>query len=119
MEARLPSVGSTTRASKASVFFARTSVCLKKKAIFLCEGPPLFFDSGRFRQHFGQAAQFPIFQRIAWFYTADDGAHCKVRVHFEEFVSHIRCQTLAAELQNGISKIFSGEIQFLNRSVDL
>ena len=96
-----------------NIFYAHPSLCLKKKAILLCEW--LFLSSiqnilSAFRR--GHV----IFQKIAWF-CASDGSHCKVHVHFEEFVSHRRFQTLAAELQNGISKIFPGEILFLKRLV--
>lgn len=66
-----------------------------------------FFPPERFGQHFEEATLFS--QKVAWFYTSD-GSHWKVHVHFEEFVSHSRFQTLAAELQNGISEIFPGEI---------
>lgn len=82
------------RASKAPVFFCALFSLSKKSNISVRVASP-FFDSGRFRQHFGQAAQF---SRESPGFTQLDGSHCTVCVHFEEFVSHSRCQTLAAEL---------------------
>ena len=95
--------------------FLRAS-CVWKKAIY-------FYLSGlsllRFRKIWSAFRGSDVtFQKFAWFY-ASDGSHCKVHVHFEEFVSHSRFQTLAAELQNGISEIFPGEIYFLKYSVVL
>ena len=87
--------------------FLRAPSCVWKKAIYFC---PSGLSLLRFRKIWSAFRGSDVaFQKFAWFY-ASDGSHCKVHVHFEEFVSHSRFQTLAAELQNGISEIFPGEV---------